>query len=370
MKHSQVLKRAWHILWQYRALWVFGIILAITTASIGSQNNYQFGGNDEQPSDSSREMNLDPNQPLWPQVFDEIDKGLQEARSEFDRLLSPDNPVQWERNLLRFAIGFTIVMLVLYFIGKVLRYIVEAALIKMVNLFEETGEKLKARQGWRLGWSRQAWRIFLVDLVIYLPMFVVFVLFMAMALSPILTVAAGMPVEGVVGLVASIGLIMLFSLLALVVLALVSLVKPVVVRKIVLEDLSVGPAFREGFRMFRRAWKEYGLMWLILKGIDIVWPLVMFPFVLLTGAIGLLFGGGFAFLLGGDAIQSGDPAMMWPIILGVFLLVIVVGVPLAFLTGLRETFKSTSWTLTYREIKSLSALENGDAPLLEVPPTA
>ncbi|MEJ2757865.1 MAG: hypothetical protein P8046_05210, partial [Anaerolineales bacterium] len=75
-------------------------------------------------------------------------------------------------------------------------------------------------------------------------------------------------------------------------------------------------------------------------------------------------------LLGGDAIQSGDPAMMWPIILGVFLLVIVVGVPLAFLTGLRETFKSTSWTLTYREIKSLSALENGDAPLLEVPPTA
>jgi len=368
MKHSQVLKRAWHILWQYRALWVFGIILAITTASIGSQSNYQFSGNDNQPSNPSREMNLDPNQPLWPQVFDEMNKGWQEAKTEFNRLLSPDNPIQWERDLLRFAIGFTIVMLVLYFIGKILRYVVEVALVKMVDIFEETGEKLKARQGWRLGWSRQAWRIFLIDLIIYLPMFVVFVLFMVMALSPILTVAAGMPVQGVVGLVASIGLIMLFSLLALVVLAVVSLVKPVIIRKIVLEDMSTGPAFREGFRMFRHAWKEYGLMWLILKGIDIVWPLAMFPFVLLTGAIGLLFGGGFAFLLGGDAIQSGDPAMMWPIILGVFLLVIVVGVPLAFLTGLRETFKSTSWTLTYREIKAISSLENGDTPMLEAQP--
>ena len=30
MDHVKVLKRAWEILWRYRVLWVFGIILALT----------------------------------------------------------------------------------------------------------------------------------------------------------------------------------------------------------------------------------------------------------------------------------------------------------------------------------------------------
>jgi len=35
MKHAQILKRSWEILWSYKALWIFGIILALTTASGG-----------------------------------------------------------------------------------------------------------------------------------------------------------------------------------------------------------------------------------------------------------------------------------------------------------------------------------------------
>ena len=31
MDHIKVLKRAWEIIWRYRALWIFGIILALTT---------------------------------------------------------------------------------------------------------------------------------------------------------------------------------------------------------------------------------------------------------------------------------------------------------------------------------------------------
>mgnify|MGYP000659292038 CR=1 FL=1 len=36
MDYVKILKRAWETTWRYRALWVFGIILAITTASGGS----------------------------------------------------------------------------------------------------------------------------------------------------------------------------------------------------------------------------------------------------------------------------------------------------------------------------------------------
>ncbi|MGD2026175.1 MAG: hypothetical protein PVI99_00045 [Anaerolineales bacterium] len=366
MKHSQVLKRAWQILWGYRALWIFGIILAITTASVGrSTTSYRLGDQSQPDSGQSGQMEFDPDEPLWPQVFDEVEKGLQEASDEFARLLSDQNTERWARNLLLAAIIFTVVMVILFLVGKVFRYVAEPALIKMVDHYEETGEKFKARQGWRLGWSRQAWRIFLIDVVIYLPLAVVVFLFLLMALAPIITVSAGMPVRGVFGLVASIGLIMLFSLVGLLVLALVSLVKPVIVRKVVLEDHPVGRSFRAGYQMFRQAWKEYGLMWLILKGIDIVWPLVMVPFALLAAVIGVLLSGGVTFLVGGEAIQSGDPSMVWSIILGILLLVVVIGIPLAFLGGLRETYQSTSWTLTYREIRAIQALENGGGPLLE-----
>ena len=33
MKHTEILKRSWHTMLQYRALWFFGFILALTTVS-------------------------------------------------------------------------------------------------------------------------------------------------------------------------------------------------------------------------------------------------------------------------------------------------------------------------------------------------
>ena len=66
MDHINILKRAWNILWRYRALWIFGIILAMTVtggsgggssnaASSGGGNNsgslfqYQFDDPDQLP---------------------------------------------------------------------------------------------------------------------------------------------------------------------------------------------------------------------------------------------------------------------------------------------------------------------------------
>ena len=54
MDQIRVLKRAWEITWRYRALWVFGIILALTTGGglppRGDGGNggaqYQFDGED------------------------------------------------------------------------------------------------------------------------------------------------------------------------------------------------------------------------------------------------------------------------------------------------------------------------------------
>jgi len=47
MDHMKVLKRAWQILWHYRALWIFGIILALTAPSTrGNEARYAFDSQD------------------------------------------------------------------------------------------------------------------------------------------------------------------------------------------------------------------------------------------------------------------------------------------------------------------------------------
>ena len=50
MDPIKILKRSWHILWSYRALWVFGLILALagagSTGRVGNNSSYQFNEND------------------------------------------------------------------------------------------------------------------------------------------------------------------------------------------------------------------------------------------------------------------------------------------------------------------------------------
>jgi hypothetical protein len=44
MDHMKILKRAWEITRSYRVLWVFGILLALTSANGGSSNGGGSGG--------------------------------------------------------------------------------------------------------------------------------------------------------------------------------------------------------------------------------------------------------------------------------------------------------------------------------------
>lgn len=364
MKHSLVLKRAWNILWSYRALWIFGMILAMAAGGASGQTVWRGNNNDFNPPEDSQQRTwvFDENDPFWPQFFDNMGKEFDEAGREFTRLQAGKT---WERNVIRAAVVFASVMVVLGITLTVMGYPARTAVIKMVDDYEETGEKRTVREGWRMGWSRQAWRLFLVDLLVWLPAFIIFIAVLALALTPIISAMVGGPTRGVLGLVASVGLMVLFFLFAFLYSVVFSLVKPVIYRKIAMEDMSVRQSFGEGFRMFGQFWKEYGLLWLIMKGIDLLWPIVLIPFTILTGVIGLTFGGGVALLAGGNAIQSGDPSMVWSILVGLILLIIVMGVPLAFVGGFRKVYQSTSWTLSYRELKAAKTLTNGDLPEVE-----
>jgi len=338
MDHMKVLKRAWEITWRYRALWVFGIILALTAGGGGSGPRSTFGGNGDAPSGEF------PLPEISPQVVG---------------------------TLIAIGIALVCVTIILIIAATVARYVAETALIRMVDHYEETGEKRGVRQGFRLGWSRTALRLFLIDLLIGVPVAVVFILLFLLALAPLLLWTTEIRAAGVVGTVAAIGLFFLFIFLAIVVGVVLSLLTHFFHRACALEEVGVIESLCQGYSIVRRHLKDVALMWLIMVGLGLGWTIAMIPVTILLLILGVALGGFPALLVGGLAGLVFEGAVPWILAgaVGFPIFILVVAVPGLFLGGLVEVFKSSTWTLTYRELHALEGLdtEPGELPELDAP---
>ena len=314
MDHGKVLKRAWNILWRYRALWVFGFILALTAGGGGSS--------------SGRVANN------WGQY-------------STDRI-----PPEVVSTLIAIGIGLACLTVILIIVAAIARYVAATALIRMVDDYEETGQKRGVRQGFRLGWSRSAFRLFLIDLLIGLPVAVAFILLFLLALAPLLLWTTKSTAAGALGTAIAIGLGLLVILLAIVVAVILSVLKPFFRRVCVLEGLGVTEAIRHGYAMVRQNLRDVGLMWLITVGLRIGWTILMIPVVLLLLVISGALGGALALVTGGLTGLALEGAAPWiaAALVGIPIFILVMAVPLSFLGGLFEVFLSSTWTLTYREL--------------------
>ena len=354
MDHTKILKRAWEILKQYRVLWIFGLLLALTTASSGSQAGLRFSGNDVPQEYQQYQYQLPENA---------------EVRELFQLLVRWLSGDGWQPRLWPIVAFFAVLILGFFafiVIGTIARYVSETSMIRMVDQYEETGEKLRFRQGWKLGWSREAWRLFLLDLAILIPVFFGVIIILTLAALPLLTWISGSDVMGAIGTVASIGLFFLAIFVIIVVIALLVLLVRFFRRVCVLEKVGVGEAFRQGYAMVRRNWKDVGIMWLITIGISFGWGLVMIPVVFLLLAAAALLGGTVALLVHGLAGLVMGNLVAWIVaaLVGVPVFFLVIAVPAAFLSGLKEVYMSSTWTLTYRELHALGKLE----PVAELEP--
>ncbi len=343
MDHIKILKRAWETTWRYRALWIFGIILALTTG--GGVNSSNGGG-----SSGSGNGNGPPSDVPW-----------SDWRYTWEEI-----PPHVVNILIAVGIGVTCVILFMIIAGTIARYVAETALIRMVDDHEQTGEQRSIREGFRLGWSRTALRLFLISVLIGLPTTVIFILLFALTLVPLALWATGSTAAGVIGTVATVGLFFLVLFLAIVVGAVLNLLKKFFWRASALEDLGVLEAIQEGFDVVRRHIKDVGIMWLIMVGVRIGWAItmivtfiVLFPVILLLIAVGSVLGGLPALLIGGLVglfVQGPVPWIVGALI-GLPIFILVMAAPWVFLSGLMETFKSSTWTLTYRELRALEELE-------------
>ena len=334
MDHIKILKRAFRITLSYRALWVFGILLALTTAyrSGGGGNGGSggsSGGSSYFPSGHLASLRL-------PAVTS------QETTALISLLI-----------LAACAIFLFIIATV------ILRYLSETALIRMVDIYETTGEKVSVRQGFRLGWSRSSLRIFLIDLLFGLAGTTIFLLLLIIAAAPLLVWLTESDAIRFVGTLISVGMFLLIVFLLILAIIVFSLLIQFIRRACILENLGVFEAIRRGYHLFRLRLSDVILMGILLFALGILLVVLMIPLAIMLGLAAVVLGGLPGLLAGWIASLFAEGAVPWIVAgivaLPIFLLVVIA--PLLFLNGLAEVFKSSTWTLAYREIIALETVQ-------------
>lgn len=344
MDYGRILRRSLDITWRYRALWVFGIALALfagySGGGGGGSSNATYSGNGE--------------------AFGGLPG------------LSGLSGADWAAIAVVIglvALGVLLLAVVFAVAGAILRYVSTTALIRMVDSTEDTGEKLRWTQGFRLGWSWRSVRLFLIDLVVGLATFVVFSVLFVLALLPLLMWATGDTTAGILGTVATIGLVVLVIMLALLVALAYSLVRPFVQRMAVLRDLGVFQSIKQGCAALWAHFSKAGTMWLIMVGIRIAYGIGMLIALLVLLMVALVAGGVPAALtyFVASALLGDAAGVVMAAVIGIPIFLLVVAVPSLFVGGLWEVYHSTVWTLTFRELLGPAPALNGAVVLPEPP---
>src|SRR4030042_4770170 len=143
MNLETILKKAWQMLWNYRALWLFGAVLALVGASTIYPPTWPNWENNGQWikivfTDTTTiqvpgfDMTIDLTAPggfriITPEVT---------SWREFNDLVDELN-LEASIHLWPILIAFAVILGLLLLLGVIVRYIVETALIRMVNEPEE-----------------------------------------------------------------------------------------------------------------------------------------------------------------------------------------------------------------------------------------
>jgi hypothetical protein len=362
---GKVLKRAWHILLNYRILWIFGILLAITA-----------GGSNLESSSSYRLASGTNNAP--PANISQYGPWGQEFSSWAEQNLSPlfTHPAEQVSTWIWIGAGILLFILICIAINAIIRYPSETAALRMVNEYEQTGTKVGFKQGWKLGWSRAAFRIWLVDLIISLPIILLVLVILGLGIWLFFSLTTGNGFNGLatgeIAMIAVIGFAFLLLFLFTILMVFLKLLRQFFVRKTALENTGVGDSFRQGWQMFKGNWKSAALMWLVMLGVGFGYGIVSFILLILmipvfiilvipsliVGAIpGLL-------ALGISSIFASGP-LIWIIALlaAAPFFIMALGSPLMLVGGWVKIFESSVWTLAYREMKVLEGIGPTEVPV-------
>jgi hypothetical protein len=366
---GKILKRAWHILWNYKVLWIFGILLVITggggAGSNGGSSNtgYQFNGNNG-----------------FQGITSSTNPAVQEFTQWFQQYIVPlvSHTEQHIATFIWLGVGLLLFILIVGVVSALIRYPSETAVIRMVDEYEKTGAKVGFKQGWKLGWNQRAFRLWVIDLVVSLPVILLLALLGGLGLLVYFSVKNGSQAGIAIGVIVGIGCAFLFIFAFIILMVLLNLLRQFFARAAALENTRIGESFRYGWAMFKRNWKSAGLMWLVMLGIGIgfgIAGLIVF-FLLIPAYLVLVVPAAIVGAIPGLVVfgitsifASGPLAWILGILAALPFFLLVVFAPLALVSGWFQIYASSVWTLTYREMKALESValaeEQTNPPVLD-----
>jgi hypothetical protein len=363
---GNILKRSWHILWNYRVLWIFGILAVLTGAGGAGGNNlqYTFGGN----RGNTGTNNYNPN--FQPGPF------LTQLTNWFNQNIRPlfEHPDQHMATFIWIGVAFLLFILIVGVVTAFIRYVSETAVIRMVDEYEQTGAKVVFKQGWKMGWNRRAFRMWVIDLVVNLPVLVFMALLILLGLLVYFSVTSGANVLAVGGTITAIGCAFLFVFALVILMVFLSLLRQFFIRQAALEEASIGESFRAGWALFKSNWKSAGLMWLVMLGISFGFGILTIPVFFLLNPLYLILAiPGIivaaipaAIAFGLTALFGGGPiAWIVAALVAAPFLLLVAFTPLTIISAWFHIYSSNVWTLTYREIKALDLVKPEMTPAVK-----
>ena len=220
----------------------------------------------------------------------------------------------------------------------------------MVNQHEEVGDTGNVGEGFRKGWSRPAFYMFVIDLVIAIPVIVVALLLVAIGLSPLLLLLIEVTGVRVLAIVLTIGLMLLVIGVLILVGIVLSVLSKLAYREVALGNKGIFEAIGDAYALIRRNLSDVGMIWLLMLAVGIGWGLVMIPVFLVV----LVFAG----VVGGipaAIVYAITESVVATTAVGAPLGLLAMIAPLVFLNGLYMVFVSSVWTITYRELMAKEA---------------
>ena len=304
MDYFGILKRAWDITWQNKALWVLGFFAVASSGSTGGSNSAQ-----------------------WRESYSSTD-------------MEPF--VRWTEQNLGLLIALVIALVLLGMVMAVLGVAARGGLVHLVNEAEED-RSVRLADGWRVGFKYWG-RTFMISLVLGLPILAIVLVLALIVVGAGFGLAAGGDPSAAAGVGFGGALCCLLPMVVILTIAIgviTGIINELAVRYGVLQDVTFGQAIRRGWDDL---WAKRGaaVMWLVM-----LLPQFAYGVIVLVAALVILLP---VFLLfASGAVVIG--------VLLVLLLVLVLMVPGA----VYNTFFSASWTVFFRSMTGVRVISKAPA---------
>ncbi len=318
MDYGKLLSRAFEITRAYRALWLFGILLALFGGGGGNFSNvanFSNGGSSGRGGTGG---------------FPQIPPGLAQAIGVI-------------------ILAVVCIALIWIILSIILRFVSRGALIGLVQELEANAATPTVRRGFSIGGSR-FWQLLGIALTINIPLAIFSLALFLVAALPVLAsimpmISAGQSFEQVGGVFIGgmLGSLLLICCAAIFLWAVGLVVRPFYeffVRVCVIQKRGVFDSIREGYRLVRANVGNVAVLYILIIGLGIGFGIAMLVVSLVLIGIPVAIA-----VVVGIAANSATPAIIAGAIIGIPMLLV-----LLFISGLFQTFESTLWTEGYLAI--------------------